>query len=364
MSIRPSYSRRHGFTLVELLVVIGIIALLIGILLPTLSRARQSAKSVACSSNLRQLVQGQLFYINDFDGFLPGSPNTTGVGYLNDTATDDWDVDNFPNRIDIFDWVTPVADALEIQYNDGPTVDDRLERWNTLLSEGVFTCPENQGRTAEAFTGSGGGDHGRLQYPSYTMPTPFLYLPVPSAYPSYDNGGAFGRTHMPTFGGEPPVEVPQGYGPRITKVGSAALKVSIAEGARYIRSSAPTYNFQPHNSFGGNFGSWGAWSKFSNAQNRNATPGNGNGPGGTAFDSRVLWARHGGTDEQFKAAGQYSANHAFFDGHVETLNDLAASNPTLWVPVNSRIKQGEVWNDTEAEFMSNGFVNGFWTVPE
>src|SRR5205809_4150863 len=58
-------SRRDAFTLVELLVVIGIIAVLISILLPTLGRARRAARSVQCMSNVRQLIMGELQYFSD-----------------------------------------------------------------------------------------------------------------------------------------------------------------------------------------------------------------------------------------------------------------------------------------------------------
>jgi len=68
-------SHRSAFTLVELLVVVAIIALLLSILLPALGKARNAARAVVSSSNLRQLMTFMLFQAEDHEGFIPYDPD-------------------------------------------------------------------------------------------------------------------------------------------------------------------------------------------------------------------------------------------------------------------------------------------------
>lgn len=81
MNQRVSRSKGRGFTLVELLVVIGIIALLIAILLPALQKAKAQAQQVACLNNLKQLANANILYSNEFKGWY------TPVRYGYSTAT-------------------------------------------------------------------------------------------------------------------------------------------------------------------------------------------------------------------------------------------------------------------------------------
>src|SRR6266496_4198362 len=80
MAQRDNTNARRGFTLVELLVVIGIIAILISILLPTLSRARKAARAAQCLSNVRQLGIGFLMYTNVYHRSIPFYQSTEEQG--------------------------------------------------------------------------------------------------------------------------------------------------------------------------------------------------------------------------------------------------------------------------------------------
>jgi prepilin-type N-terminal cleavage/methylation domain-containing protein/prepilin-type processing-associated H-X9-DG protein len=126
---------RKGFTLVELLVVIGIIALLISILLPALNKVRESSRSVKCLSNLRQLAQGELMMAAERKGYIQPATTYSAANFQDPSRK------KFRWRADgqIQDW----ASALSQYVGKKRAVENLMELSTDEIK--VFQCPSDKG---------------------------------------------------------------------------------------------------------------------------------------------------------------------------------------------------------------------------
>ncbi len=153
--------RRSAFTLIELLVVVAIIALLISILLPSLSRARAQARTTLCGTRIGQLTKAILMYADDYNE----TPPFLALGQENmDKLSGETHGDMYPPEQDELYWWTHedwlIADVYLYAYEeDWTTLDPEVvtPRTGTLYPytnyEDLYRCPEFQRGPVGAATG-------------------------------------------------------------------------------------------------------------------------------------------------------------------------------------------------------------------
>ncbi|HEV7298547.1 MAG TPA: DUF1559 domain-containing protein [Tepidisphaeraceae bacterium] len=125
--------RPTAFTLVELLVVIGIIALLISILLPSLNKARRAAQNLQCTSNLRQIAMAAIMHANEWKGRIPTATEHAIAFNDQDPSRRKW---QYRDSGDIKDWASALLPYLgkksSVNFQDAP--DDVAK---------IFWCPSD-----------------------------------------------------------------------------------------------------------------------------------------------------------------------------------------------------------------------------
>lgn len=318
--------RLRGFTLIEVLVVVAIIALLISILLPSLKKARDQAKSAVCMANQGSIARAEGSYQSTHKEWIPGSPLTTGYywaanyGGPNNPPWNPFKPGFNPSVVEWYDYATPLRALMQ-----GPRSipkaalgTDPSKTRNVLMSmltTGVFNCPMNP-HMSVPYTQSGGSGGPMIQAVSYmTMSTIVRGGPA-----VYREGGSVKYKAPPSDIGQSDawdVVPPNSYEPRHGRVGRESMKVFVADGLRFYAgedSGAPiSYTCAPADTKG--IFAATPPSTRSEANNREYV-----------FAKKYSW-RHRSQD---------TINAAFLDGHVEALTADVSSDDTAARPFTGK----------------------------
>jgi len=343
---------RRAFTLIELLVVVAIIALLISILLPSLSCAREKARSAKCGVLLRSFGAGLSTYFTENNDWVPGV-NTSGVAAT--VAGEGGDVGGLrrvSTPVQNYDWMSPI---LRYETELGA---NRAEQLQTLINE--YRCPSFDGMTIDELYGlQGCPDRSDFTEDIQNSFSPLSYLmPAHFQWWGQEFNGAVIASGTTSSGR--PIEVEamtaswsfgvkhEGrYQSRLDKLGPPARKVAVADGMRYLdEAGIVDFDVTPDAQWFGAFASNGAWWGGSQAYGVDGSTTNWDGTAvGASSASRgqnLVWSyRHGCTTRGQITKGVRdnpgSINTLFFDGHVARMDDKESRNIEYWYPTGTQV---------------------------
>ena len=349
--MRMTGKARRGFTLIELLVVVAIIALLIGVLLPSLAGARRAAWQISGANIQRQLALGSQMYSAENGGAIPG---INGGGLQAWRAFEMGQVNSYLDQANqnaglatqTYDWITPSLSADDLPLN-------RVHRMTYILDK--YRDPAMR-QTVVPYTGgmAGPGTSDAVAWvaanpgkevfgSSFLMPAAFQWggwIPNPSSpnspLPRITDSAGFAIQLNNTF--RDPFQVPSSYRPRLSSVELPAGKISVADGFRYHAGSLLDIDMGAIARLYGTFTSSGA--AFRNSTAYGDTDSN-----NPARGAQIpLSYRHNGR-----------MNVIFWDMHGDVLSQSESRNPQYWYPSGSKYSGNQAVDEVEDTY---GYVSG------
>jgi prepilin-type N-terminal cleavage/methylation domain-containing protein/prepilin-type processing-associated H-X9-DG protein len=356
----PAYKRTtdRAFTLIELLVVVAIIALLISILLPSLSCARAKARASKCGVQLRGFGTGLATYFTENNDWIPGI-NTSGVAaYVAGMGNDLGALRSPATPVQTYDWMSP---SLRYETELG---NNRAERFQTLIN--AYRCPSQEGLKVDFLWPDGlAYSEDRDDFTDDIVDTyaPLSYLmPAQFQWWGREHDGAVIAVGRTPAGRPITVEAmvppenfeawhPGRYQSRLDKLGPPARKIAAADGMRYLTENDEIdFDITPYARWFGAFASSGAWWAGSTeygvkagTPNWDGTPTGQNSADPPAEGRNLVWSyRHGCTNRARITEGVRDnageINALFFDGHVARLDDRASRNIEYWYPTGTVVQ--------------------------
>jgi prepilin-type processing-associated H-X9-DG protein len=303
-------------TLVELIVVLACFGVLVPLIAASGSAMTRPNRERMCAFRLGRLGTAMLQYTIENDGYLPGSPGTSGAQVIYDYLPPPSAPPVIFPSTQTWDWAAPLAPYLNVALD--PSRAKRVEQFR----EGHFWCPSNDYQSEPYNQGTIGptGDWQLIRMLSFLTTRNFLlYGSSAPIAPELESRARWSAV-MPSG-----VSFPSAYSPRLDQLGSTSQKVFLSDGSRFLTPAGTLdHDIDPRSSTGGMFSDGGPTQKelFLRSYLLNSP-----------LKEYAYRHAHGDT---------LGLNLAFHDGHVSWMSEPLSRHPRWWWPPGTALPASEL----------------------